>query len=97
MTDREKAVADAALRGMHTFPIERRLDPAEFTKVQTMTSTAIGRDDFDSEEEWRDFLRYLGLGNVPAGFRISLSPAGDQRLTGDDVERVEISTTVTFG
>lgn len=96
MKVRGKSAADAALRALHTFPIERRLDPAEFEAVQTEGSLDIGRDSFETDEEWRAFTRSLGLGNLAPDFRISLSPEGDQRLTDDDVERVEVSGYVTF-
>ncbi|MFJ7441109.1 hypothetical protein ACIQW5_26025 [Methylorubrum thiocyanatum] len=83
MKVRGKTAADAALRAMHTFPVERRLDPAEFMTLQTEGSLTFGRDSFETDEEWRAFIQSLGLGNAPAGFRISLSPAGGERLTDD--------------
>ncbi|AWI88707.1 hypothetical protein C0214_10850 [Methylobacterium sp. DM1] len=92
----EKVAADAALRALHTFPVKRRLDPAEFMTLQTEGSLDIGRDSFETDEEWRAFTRLLGLGNVPADFRVSLSPEGDQRLTDHDVEAVEVSGYITF-
>lgn len=96
MTEREKAAADVALARLHTFPIERRLTQADCRTILTEGSLTLGRDSFETESEWRDFTRSLGLSYLPPDFRISLRPAGDQRLTDDDVETVEISGYVTF-
>lgn len=68
------------------------------TFVELQESPAIGQEDFETAEEWRDFLRELGIGPLPHGYRISLSAVGEQRLCdATDVETVEVSGWVEFG
>ncbi|KQP33857.1 hypothetical protein ASF49_08300 [Methylobacterium sp. Leaf104] len=97
MTDRMKAAADAALARLHTFPIERRVTQADLRTIQTDGSLMLGRESFETEEEWREFTRSLGVGNVPPNFRISLTPQGEHRLCDDsDFDTIEISGSVTY-
>lgn len=58
--------------------------PGMMVRFLTGGGVTLGHEDFETEDDWRAFLRPLGLSGLGRGCRLHLSPEGDQHLTDGD-------------
>lgn len=74
------------LDGVQRRIVKAMSEPGTMIRVLTGGGVTLGREDFETEDEWRAFLRPLGLSGLGTGCRLHLALAGDQHLTDDDFD-----------
>lgn len=74
------------LNGAQSRIVEAMSEPGTMVRFLTGGGVTLGREDFETEDDWRAFLRPLGLSGLGAGCRLHLSPEGDQNLTDGDLD-----------
>ncbi|KQO61742.1 hypothetical protein [Methylobacterium sp. Leaf88] len=78
------------LDGVQRRFVEAMSEPGTTVRFLTNGGVTLGRDDFETEDEWRAFLGRFGLSGLAPGCRIHVRPSGDEVISDDDTDPTSI-------